>query len=204
MRNHHHEHPARHRFHHPTEGFDGPGDGPHPQAGPGWAGHGPGHGPGRGPGRGRRGRAPRGDVRLAILTLLADRPMHGYELMQAIAERTSGRWSPSPGAIYPAINQLEDEGLVTVAAEHGRKVVALTDAGRDALGATGGSDPFAASRGDSDRPDLRDLVEQLHGAVRQVARTGSDAQVVSAAAVLAEARRSLYLLLAEGPDSPTR
>src|SRR5204863_7298875 len=80
--------------------------------------------------RGGRGRASRGDVRAAVLQLLADEPMHGYQLMQAIADRTGGRWAPSPGAIYPTINQLEDEGLVTIEAGSGRKLVSLTDAGR--------------------------------------------------------------------------
>src|SRR3954467_7357047 len=75
----------------------------------------------RGGGRGR-GRASRGDVRAAVLQLLAQEPMHGYQLMQAISDRSGGRWTPSPGAIYPTINQLEDEGLVTVTAEAGRKL----------------------------------------------------------------------------------
>ena len=79
---------------------------------------------------GGRGRAPRGDVRAAVLLLLAEEPMHGYQLMQAISERSGGRWTPSPGAIYPTINQLEDEGLVSVTADSGRKLVTLTDAGR--------------------------------------------------------------------------
>src|SRR5689334_23381353 len=67
--------------------------------------------------RGGRGRVPRGDVRTAVLLLLAEEPMHGYQLMQAVSDRTGGRWSPSPGAIYPTINQLEDEGLVEITAD---------------------------------------------------------------------------------------
>jgi DNA-binding PadR family transcriptional regulator len=128
--------------------------------------------------------------------------MHGYQLMQAIAERSRGRWTPSPGAIYPTISQLEDEGLVTVTPEAGRKLVALTDAGREHLAARRDSwpDPFAGY--EAAGPDLRALLEELHGAVRQVARAGTDAQVAAVAAVLAEARRSLYLLLADGPDAP--
>ena len=95
--------------------------------------------------RGGRGRAPRGDVRTAVLLLLAEEPMHGYQLMQAIAERSGGRWTPSPGAIYPTINQLEDEGLVTVTAESGRKLVTLTDAGREHVDERRetSADPFA-------------------------------------------------------------
>jgi DNA-binding PadR family transcriptional regulator len=134
-----------------------------------------------------RGRAPRGDVRTAVLLLLAEEPMHGYQLMQAIAERSGGRWRPSPGAIYPTINQLEDEGLVTVTADAGRKLVTLTDAGRQHLEARGeAGDPFSGYRSAGPGTDLRGLTEQLAGAV----------------GILAEARRSLYLLLADGPEAP--
>jgi DNA-binding PadR family transcriptional regulator len=147
--------------------------------------------------RGGRGRAARGDVRAAVLLLLAEQPMHGYQLMQAIAERSGGRWTPSPGAIYPTISQLEDEGLVTVTADAGRKLVTLTEAGRERASST--TDPFAGD-GDAAPPtDLRGLLHELHGAVRQVARAGTDAQLTAAAGILTEARRSLYLLLADAP-----
>ena len=144
---------------------------------------------------------PRGDVRTAILLILTDEPMHGYQLMQAIAERSGGRWTPSPGAIYPAINLLEDEGLVAVTAQAGRKVVALTDAGREYVTTESvtWADPFAAFEGAAAGPDLRDLVMQLAGATRQVARAGSAEQAEAAATILADARRALYLLLADGP-----
>src|SRR4051812_39250222 len=93
-----HDAPWSRRHHHP----DAPG---HPA---------PGGEPHRGRGHRGRGRAPRGDVRTAVLVLLNEEPMHGYQLMQAIADRTGGRWRPSPGAIYPTLNQLEDEGLIAV------------------------------------------------------------------------------------------
>jgi DNA-binding PadR family transcriptional regulator len=132
--------------------------------------------------------------------------MHGYEVMHAIRERSGGRWAPSPGAVYPAINQLEDEGLVTVAASSGRKVVTLTDAGRQHVAADprASSDMFAETDQAGPRPDLRDLLDQLHGAARQVGRSGTDAQIEAAAAVLTQAHRSIYLLLADGPDSDGR
>jgi DNA-binding PadR family transcriptional regulator len=154
--------------------------------------------------RGGRGRAPRGDVRAAVLQLLAEEPMHGYQLMQAIAERSGGRWTPSPGAIYPTINQLEDEGLVTVTADAGRKLVTLTDAGREYIHARreSSADPFAGFEASAPGTDLRGPLEQIQGAVREIARTGTDTQLTAAAAVLAEARRALYLLLADGPETP--
>lgn len=195
MRSHHHDHEdllddrRGRRRHHPfRDPAGGPGDGPpHPR--------------GR---RGGRGRAPRGDVRAAVLLLLADEPMHGYQLMQAIAARSGGRWTPSPGAIYPTIGLLEDEGLVTVTPDSGRKLVTLTEAGRDHVseGRQLWPDPFAGGPPSGPGSDLLDLTEQLHGAVRQVARTGDTAQRVAAAGILADTRRALYLLLAEGPTAP--
>jgi DNA-binding PadR family transcriptional regulator len=123
--------------------------------------------------------------------------MHGYQLMQAIAERSGGRWTPSPGAIYPTISQLEDEGLVTVTADAGRKLVTLTDEGRER--ASSATDPFAGDDEAAPPADLRGLLHELHAAVRQVARAGTDAQLTAAAGILTEARRSLYLLLADAP-----
>jgi hypothetical protein len=81
-------------------------------------------------GRHRRARAQRGDVRTAVLLVLADEPMHGYQIMQAMSDRTGGAWRPSPGAVYPTIAQLEDEGLVTTQEEGGRRLVTLTSEGR--------------------------------------------------------------------------
>jgi len=86
-------------------------------------------------------------VRAAVLALLAEEPMHGYQLMQAIADRSGGRWTPSPGAIYPTISQLEDEGPVNVTAESGRKLVAMTHDGREHLFVTNGHPNFYPQAG---------------------------------------------------------
>src|SRR3954451_16364416 len=207
-RRHHHiprpgDEPGAHA-HHPHEHPGGP-DGPFGRAG-GPFGHrggpfGPGHPGGRGGGHrgrqgGRPGRAGRGDVRTALLLLLAEEPMHGYQLMQAVAERTGGAWKLSPGAVYPTIAQLEDEGLVRVTAEGGRKLVALTEAGRTHVQGLGGVDPFTAFSGAGDRPDLRVLIGELMGATHQLARVADDDQLAQAARVLGDARRALYLILA--------
>jgi len=139
-----------------------------------------------------------------VLLLLAEEPMHGYQLMQAIGERSGGRWTPSPGAIYPTLSQLEDEGLVTVMHESGRKLATLTDSGRAHVEERRGSwsDPFGGADGTGPGLDIRGLLEGLHGAIRQIARTGTDEQLTAAAKILSDARRSLYLLLADGPDQP--
>jgi len=191
-------HLAGHQFHHSPEDFAAGEGHPGRRGGPHGGRRGPG---GRGPGG--RGRAPRGDVRTAVLLLLDEEPMHGYQLMQAIAERSNGRWTPSPGAIYPALNLLEDEGLVTVAAEYGRKVATLTEAGRTQVADNRDvwPDPFAMGTESRGGPDLRSLLEQLHGATRQVGRAGSAEQVAAAAEILSSARRQMYLLLADGPGA---
>ena len=188
---------------HGPEGAHGPQWGHH--AGRGGLGEPAGPGGLAGPvraGRGGRrgGRVPRGDVRQAVLRLLGEEPMHGYQLMQAISDRSGGRWSPSPGAIYPTLNQLEDEGLVTITADSGRKLVTLTEAGRQLVAEDQENrpDPFAGYTGAAGT-DLRRILHQLHAAARSVAMGGSEDQLVAAAAVLKEARRSLYLILA-GPD----
>src|SRR5579859_2411228 len=88
-----------------------------------------GFGPGRGP-RGRGRRARRGDIRTAALLLLAEEPRNGYQIMQEVQERSEGSWNPSPGSVYPALSQLEDEGLIATGEQEGRKLYTLTDAGR--------------------------------------------------------------------------
>jgi DNA-binding PadR family transcriptional regulator len=124
--------------------------------------------------------------------------MHGYQIMQAMSARTGGAWQPSPGAIYPTIAQLEDEGLVTTREEGGRRSVTLTSEGRTYLEERSArlGDPFADFADAPNRPDLRDPLHQLHGAVRQIEVGGDAAQLEAAAQVLAQARRSLYLILA--------
>ena len=127
--------------------------------------------------------------------------MHGYQLMQAIADRTGGAWTPSPGAVYPTINQLEDEGLVAVTAEAGRRLVSLTDAGRAHLDEhrDGAADPFGGFDPAAPGGDLRRLVREVIDAARTVGRNGTDEQREAAAEILANTRRSLYLLLADAP-----
>ena len=209
---HPHDHPGRDRFDGPRgggrrhfppgSGFGGP-FGPPPGApfgpGPGFGGPREERGRGR---RGRHGRAGRGDVRSAILLLLAEEPMHGYQLMQAVADRTGGGWRPSPGAVYPTIAQLEDEGLVQVSADGGRKLVTLTDAGREHLAGLGGVDPFADFTGNGERVDLRGAIGELMGAAQQLSRVADATQLAAAATVLADARRALYLILAGEPSDP--
>lgn len=143
----------------------------------------------------------RGGIRPLILAALAQKPMHGYEVIQALEAQSGGRWRPSAGSVYPTLQQLADEGLVTSEEIDGRRTYSLTDAGRAAAAAAPvGRSPW--SRGaDRDAPDIRSLAVQLIGAGMQVQRMGSPAAQVEARRILVDARRRLYRLLADEEDA---
>jgi DNA-binding PadR family transcriptional regulator len=150
----------------------------------------------------------RGDVRAAILDILATGPMNGYQVIQQIADRTDGVWKPSPGSVYPTIQQLEDEGLVEGATSEGRRLVQLTESGRayvaehlEEMAETWR--PFDEPGETTDgSPDLKPVIGQVMGAVWQVITSGTRQQQAEAAEILSETRRRLYTLLAEGePES---
>ena len=152
---------------------------------------------GRGPGRGRH-RVRRGDVRSAILALLDDRPMHGYEMIQELEERTGGRWTPSAGSIYPTLQLLEDEGLVSAEEVDGRKVYSLTDSGKKEVPERSeGGRPWEQGDEDSPRFEVRSELFRTIGAAKQVARGDDDEQMAKAAEILKDARKKLYGILAE-------
>jgi DNA-binding PadR family transcriptional regulator len=180
-------------------GFFGPG---FPFGGPefgGPGGFGPG-GPG-GPFRGQRrgGRGSRLNVRPAVLALLLERPMHGYEIIQELDSRTNGIWRPSPGSVYPTLQLLEDEGLIEAEAQGGRKSYHLTDAGR-AEAETAAQNPPWASIGDetmNQAQDFRDAAVGIMGALKQVGFNGTPEQRQKALEVLNETKRKLYAILAD-------
>ena len=137
----------------------------------------------------------RGDVRLALLNALLEGPAHGYQLITRLEESTGGMWRPSPGSVYPTLQLLEEQGLVTGRDEEGKRVFELTDTGREEAGTA--TDRSAWTGGPSDQHRrLRDTVAQVAMAARQVARVGEDAHIEAATAVLVEARQKLYRLLA--------
>jgi DNA-binding PadR family transcriptional regulator len=147
----------------------------------------------------------RGDVRTAILDVLAVEPMNGYQIIQQIAERSGGAWKPSPGSVYPTIQQLEDEGLVEGNEGGGRRLLRLTDEGRayvedhpEELAATWR--PFDQAEEDQGPGDLKPVIGQVMGAVWQVVVSGTKQQKAEAAEILAETRRRLYGILAEGDE----
>jgi DNA-binding PadR family transcriptional regulator len=187
-------------------GFGGRGDfgfggGPGPGFGPGFGGpFGPG---GRGPfGRGGGRRARRGDVRLAALLLLAEEPRNGYAIMQELEQRSGGMWRPSPGSVYPALSQLEDEGLIRSREGEGGKVFELTEAGQAQVAERPEDAPAPWDTVGQGVPNqTRALVGQLRQlatAVTQVAQSASPEQAEQATKVLDQARRSIYRILADG------
>ena len=171
--------------------------------GPGFGRHG-GFGPGfGGPMFGRGPKVGRGDVRAAIIALLAEEPMHGYQIITELTERSGGVWRPSPGSVYPTLQVMEDQGLVTADKSEGRRVFSLTDEGRAAADAAGdGPAPWEEAARGADRSlvDLRGLMGELMSAIMQVGQAGSDQQVKAVGEILSETRRRIYLVLANGAD----
>ncbi len=174
-----------HAFHHPAFGRHGF---KHPF---GMAGHPHGFGPGS--------RARRGDVRAAVLRLLSEQPMHGYQIIQELSERSEGAWTPSAGSVYPTLQLLADEGLIVAEETSGKKVFSLTQAGEAAV-AKHADRPAPweeATQGDSGAHGYRESAGRLAQAMFQVGKTGSAEQLAAATAILDEARKKLYALLAE-------
>jgi DNA-binding PadR family transcriptional regulator len=173
----------------PFGGFGGSGF----PSGPSWRG-------------GRKAR--RGDIRTAALLLLAEEPRNGYQIMQEVQERSDGVWHPSPGSVYPALQQLEDEGLIRSEELDGRKVFRLTDAGRAHVEERGADRPapWEQMSGDlgTQAVELAKIMREVAFAFKQVLHTGSDTQIEEARKVLATARRDLYRILAEGGDPESR
>jgi DNA-binding PadR family transcriptional regulator len=154
----------------------------------------------------RRPRVKRGDVRAAALALLAEEPRNGYQIIQEIAARSGGVWQPSPGSVYPALQQLEDEGLIRAeGAESGRKAFSLTDEGRAYMAehADEVTAPWeiVAGRERGGSLEMRSLIGQLAMAAMQVTHAGSDAQVAEAQRILKDTRRSLYRILAADDEA---
>jgi DNA-binding PadR family transcriptional regulator len=148
-------------------------------------------------------KARRGDVRAAILAVLAEQPMNGYQIIQEVAERSGGAWKPSPGSIYPTLQQLEDEGLVTADAATGRRTFTLTDEGRTYVAehADEVTAPWEAmSAQDDDENGLKPILGQVATAMWQIMAAGSTDQQAKARDALITLRRTLYSILADDDD----
>jgi DNA-binding PadR family transcriptional regulator len=169
----------------------GPWPAPFQPSGTGLAPRGGGQGPGR---------RNRGDVRAALLALLAERPTHGYEMIQEVDARTGGIWRPSPGSVYPTLQTLEDEGLITSDENQGRKRFTLTDHGREETAKVAEAPPWARYADDDTISAVQEFRQASFGvmnALREVGFSGSDKQRAEALEVLAETRHELYAILAK-------
>jgi len=174
-----------------------------------WGGWWPGP-PGAPPGWARGPKAGRGDVRAAILALLQEGPRNGYQIMAEIEERTGGAWRPSPGAVYPALSQLADEGLIAGEESDGRRTYSLTEAGRQyveqnpeaARGAWESAAQREAWQEAWQLPGLLAEAARLGGGIMQIAHAGTPEQVQEAEQLLRRTRRELYRILGGEAGGP--
>lgn len=173
----HHGPFGRQGFKHPF----GMGNGPHGFGGPGGM------------------RARRGDIRAAVLRLLSEQPMHGYQIIQELSARSGGAWNPSAGSVYPTLQLLADEGLISAEETAGKKVFTLTEAGTATVAETADQPaPWDdAAENDSGRSGYREAVGKLMHAAFQIGKNGTSEQVTAGIEVLTDARKKLYAILAE-------
>jgi DNA-binding PadR family transcriptional regulator len=163
----------------------------------------------RGGGRGRHGerdgrwggpRMRRGDIRTAVLAVLTEAPGHGYDVMQNLEDKSGGAWRPSPGSVYPTLQLLEDEGLVRSNERDGKRVFEITDAGRaeaaERIEQAGGTPWELAGKGQRRGREVRDAFAQLYQAFKQIATVGTPEQVERGLAIVNDARKQLYQILA--------
>jgi DNA-binding PadR family transcriptional regulator len=158
--------------------------------------HGHGHGHGFGGHGGSRAR--RGDVRTGVLRLLAETPMHGYQIIQELSARSDGAWTPSPGSVYPTLQLLADEGLVTSEEAAGKKVFSLTAAGTAAVAKVADQPaPWEEAAQSSGTAGYREAVSKLMPVFMQIGKGGSPEQLTAAIEILNDTRKKLYKILAE-------
>ncbi len=145
-------------------------------------------------------RARRGDIRAAILRLLSEQPMHGYQIIQELSARSGGAWSPSAGSVYPTLQMLADEGLIASEESAGKKVFSLTEAGIATVAETADQPaPWDdAAQSGAGTVDYRESVAKVMHPVFQIGKNGSATQIAEALEVLEETRKKLYTILAEG------
>jgi DNA-binding PadR family transcriptional regulator len=154
-------------------------------------------------GRGWRSKARRGDVRAAILSVLSESSMNGYQIIQQIAERTGGSWKPSPGSIYPTLQQLEDEGLVQAESADGKRTYSLSEEGRSYVAdhAEEVSAPWqSVADPDGSGDALKPVIGQIAAAIWQIAAVGTPEQQARAKTALQQLRKTLHTILGEPDD----
>lgn len=144
----------------------------------------------------------RGNVRAALLALLAEEPRNGHQMIEEISRRSGGLWRPSPGSVYPSLQQLEDEGLVVAVESAGTRVHTLTEAGRKIADSRTGVDPWTevAQGMTEDRHEMRLLWGQLAEAFIHLTQVATDEQVAQTKKLLKSTRREMFRILAGDDD----
>lgn len=138
------------------------------------------------------------------MALLDEQPMHGYEVIAALEEKSGGRWKPSPGSIYPALHRLEHRGFISATeGDDGKRRFELTEAGRERVAEhrRAGNDTPWDEHGLGDQGELRRAISELVGPAKQIGRFGTAEQTTSAVEVIKETTAKLYRILADGPDT---
>jgi DNA-binding PadR family transcriptional regulator len=185
-----------------ARGFAGPKGAGHWGGGGAWGAWSPGPPGPQGAPRARK--AGRGDVRAAILALLREGPRTGYQIMSDIEDRSDGAWRPSPGAVYPALAQLADEGLIVGEESAGRRTFSLTEAGREYVeqnpGMARGAWESRAQQEAWQVPGLFAEAARLGAGIMQITHVGTPGQLREAERLLEQTRRRLYQILAEDAD----
>lgn len=164
-------------------------------------------------GRGPRGfgpfgaRARRGDIRAGILALLNEKPLNGYQIMQELEQRSGGVWRPSPGSVYPALAQLEDEELVKTEQAGGGRLFSLTSKGKAYVEKHPDEvkEPWQSVRDSAsdESVDVAMQIRKLMMAVVQVARDGTPQQQDDLKKLLTSTRKAVYRILAEDDEGET-
>lgn len=161
--------------------------------------------------KGQGGRQRRGDIKFVLLDLLKDQPRHGYELIKVMEERSGGFYRPSPGAVYPTLQLLEEEGSVTSQVVDDKRIYTITDAGRKLLEEREASHderrgPFGGRRHGAETPQLLDLrhsMMALFESVMQSTRYGSPEQVKAVQALIESTNKEVHAILAQKGSSDT-
>ncbi len=142
-------------------------------------------------------RTPRGDIKYILLSLLAEQPRHGYELIKELETRYGGFWKPSPGSVYPTLQLLEEGGYLTSEQVEGKRVYTITESGRELLAERGDIQDWMTRRKPQQWRELGDAIADVGAAVMQVARSGNADKISRVREILNRVKREIYTILAE-------
>jgi len=143
-------------------------------------------------------RTKRGIIQVAVVALLRERDMHGYQMIQEVSERTGGAWAPSPGSVYPALKSLEESGMISAVESGDKRVFSLTDLGKKHARMIPAGEPWLQVTEDENSLSrkLRSATGELMVAVSQASDVATEQQLADTISLLTDTKRRIYLLLA--------